>query len=71
VVDFGTATTISAVKGRRFLGGALLPGLRLMGEALHRGTAKLPPVEGVLDAAAEVKALGKSTIASMISGMIY
>lgn len=71
VVDFGTATTISAVKERNFLGGALLPGLRLMGEALHRGTAKLPPVDGVPDAALEVKALGKSTIASMISGMIY
>jgi type III pantothenate kinase len=71
VVDFGTATTISALKDRRFLGGALLPGLRLMGEALHRGTAKLPPVDGVLDAVPEVKALGKGTIASMISGMIY
>lgn len=71
VVDFGTATTISVLKDRIFIGGALLPGLRLMGDALHRGTAKLPPVESVLNATKQVEALGKNTIASMISGMIY
>jgi type III pantothenate kinase len=74
VVDFGTATTITAVKERRFIGGAILAGLRLMGEALHRGTAKLPSVDIALSAEAPeqpVKVLGKSTKASMISGMIY
>ncbi len=74
VVDFGTATCISVVKGRRFLGGSILPGLRLMGEALHRGTAKLPSVDVDLVMKAPEsyqKALGKNTIASMISGMIY
>jgi len=74
VVDFGTATTITAVKESRFIGGAILPGPKLMGEALHKGTAKLPFVDVVLKEEApgsRVKALGKSTIASMISGIIY
>jgi type III pantothenate kinase len=45
-----------------------------MGEALHRGTAKLPSVDIVLTGEVpepRVRALGKSTTASMISGMIY
>jgi type III pantothenate kinase len=74
VVDFGTATTISAVRERRFLGGAILPGVRLMGEALHKGTAKLPSVDPAAESKGSVPpvaALGKSTTTSMISGMIY
>lgn len=73
-VDFGTATTISTVKDGCFLGGAILPGVRLMGEVLHRGTAKLPAI----DLAAQtgemvppVSALGQSTTRCIISGMIY
>lgn len=74
VVDFGTATTISAVRDRRFLGGAILPGLRLMDEALHKGTAKLPSVYSAAESKGSVPlvaALGKNTTTSMISGMIY
>lgn len=73
-VDFGTATTISAAKDGRFLGGAILPGLRLMGEALHRGTAKLPAVDLATETGglvSPVAALGQSTTACIISGMIY
>lgn len=74
VVDFGTATTISVVRDSRFLGGAILPGIRLMGEALHGGTAKLPSVDfagKTVGLVSSVTALGKSTTACMISGMIY
>jgi type III pantothenate kinase len=74
VVDFGTATTVSAVRNSRFLGGAILPGIRLMGEALHGGTAKLPAVdftEKTNGSVSSVAALGKSTTACIISGMIY
>ncbi len=73
-VDFGTATTITAVKDRKFLGGAIMAGLRLMGETLHRGTARLPSIDTVLYQEASefrVRVLGKSTTASMISGIIY
>ncbi|MDA7951693.1 MAG: type III pantothenate kinase [Pirellulaceae bacterium] len=43
VVDSGTALTIEAISAESiFLGGAILPGLRLSAEALGRGTAHLP-----------------------------
>ncbi len=44
-VDFGTATTISVVgKNAVFLGGAILPGIRLMNESLSTGTSQLSAV---------------------------
>jgi type III pantothenate kinase len=46
VVDFGTATTVNAVSDDGvFLGGAILPGLRLSARALHEHTAALPLVD--------------------------
>jgi pantothenate kinase type III len=46
VVDFGTATTLTAItKDGEFLGGNILPGVRLALEALVEKTAKLPSVE--------------------------
>ncbi|NCF32073.1 MAG: type III pantothenate kinase, partial [Proteobacteria bacterium] len=46
VVDFGRATTVCAVsKDRVFLGGNIMPGVRLAMEALEAKTAKLPSVE--------------------------
>lgn len=68
VLDFGTATTVSFVgKGHVFKGGAILPGLELMGRCLSQGTAKLPEVAPE----APVSALGKDTAANILSGMIY
>jgi len=46
VVDLGTATTLETVtRDGRFIGGAILPGLGLMGTMLSVGTARLPEVE--------------------------
>ncbi len=46
VVDCGTALTLEIVDAqKRFLGGAIAPGRRLMRQALHCGTAQLPEVE--------------------------
>ena len=46
VIDFGTATTINVVNGsREYLGGTILPGLRIAMEALEKNTARLPTVE--------------------------
>jgi type III pantothenate kinase len=46
VLDVGTALTVNFVlPDRRFVGGAILPGPRLMANALHDYTAKLPRVE--------------------------
>ncbi len=68
VVDFGTATTITVVgKKKDLLGGAILPGLELMQGALHEKTAQLP----VIELRKPVKALGRSTSASILSGVVY
>lgn len=68
VLDFGTATTVSFVgKGRVFKGGAILPGLELMGRCLSEGTAKLPGVAP----GAPVSALGKDTASNILSGIVY
>lgn len=46
IVDMGTATTLELVsKSGEFLGGSILPGLKISVDALASGTAKLPSVE--------------------------
>ena len=68
VVDFGTATTVCAIsKEREFLGGNIIPGVRLAMEALEEKTAQLPSVEIV---PVEV-AIGRSTIESIQSGLFW
>jgi len=68
VVDFGTATTFDAVTAKRkYLGGAILPGLRISMEALQQKTAKLPPVEIIKPN----YACGKSTVESIQSGLYF
>lgn len=68
VVDFGTATTVCAVsKQREFLGGNIIPGVRLAMEALEEKTAQLPSVEIV----PVNVAIGRSTIESIQSGLFW
>jgi type III pantothenate kinase len=68
IVDCGTATKVDAVRpGRDYLGGAILPGLRISMEALEKSTARLPTVEIV--AAPEV--LGRSTVEGIQSGLYH
>ena len=68
VVDFGTATTVCAVtKDRVFLGGNIMPGVRLAMETLEQRTAKLPSVE-IKPARS---AIGKTTIESIQSGLYW
>ncbi|HET8649108.1 MAG TPA: type III pantothenate kinase [Gemmatimonadales bacterium] len=46
VVDFGTATTFDCVTADgRFIGGAIMPGLRTSADQLTQRTAKLPATE--------------------------
>ncbi len=45
IVDFGTATTLDVCSEEGFLGGAILPGVRLQLESLSKGTSKLKEVE--------------------------
>ncbi len=45
VVDFGTATTFCVIsKEKEYLGGIIMPGIRISMEALEERTAKLPRV---------------------------
>ncbi len=68
IVDFGTATTFSAVsKEGDFLGVAIAPGLGVAAEALSSRTAQLPRVSLVPPSAA----IGKNTVHSMQSGLVF
>lgn len=68
VTDFGTATTITVVGWKcNFLGGIIMPGLRMMKDSLHTKTAKLPDAPLNKPKAA----LGKDTISAITSGIIY
>ena len=68
IVDFGTATTIDVVRaGREYLGGIILPGLRIQMEALEHNTARLPNVEIVPPA----ELVGRSTVECIQSGLYF
>lgn len=67
VVDFGTATTFTAVSADAvFLGVAIAPGVNLAASALAGGTAQLPQVR----LAAPVSAIGTNTVDSIKSGVL-
>jgi type III pantothenate kinase len=68
IIDFGTATTFDVVRGgREYLGGIIVPGLRISMEALERNTARLPNVEIV----PAVELVGRSTVESIQSGLYF
>lgn len=68
IIDFGTATTFCVINAQKeYLGGVILPGVRLAVDALSLNTAKLPSVEII-----KVKqVVGRSTIESIQSGVFY
>lgn len=68
IVDFGTATTFCAVSSKgEYLGGAIAPGIGISAEALFSQSAKLPRIELIEPG----QAIGKNTINSMKSGIVY
>lgn len=68
VIDFGTATTYDLVDASgAFLGGITAPGIRTSAKALWEGAAKLPEIE----IKKPENILGKDTITSMQSGLVY
>ncbi len=65
VVNCGTATTIDALSGRgEFLGGLILPGMRLMQTSLYDAAAGLTPSKG------EYESFPRSTPNAIFSGAI-
>ncbi len=68
VIDMGTATTISAIDGKKqFLGGAILPGVAVSHDALVGRTAQLPKVAFEKPK----KIIGSNTVDSIKSGIMY
>lgn len=68
VADFGTATTFDVISGdKKYLGGAIAPGMRISMEALEQQTARLPSVEILKPDVA----CGRSTIESIQSGLFW
>ena len=68
LVDLGTATTIEVVdQGNTYVGGAIIPGVRVSAEALTSRTAQLPGIQ--LDRPKRI--IGKNTVECMRSGIMY
>ena len=66
VVDCGTAVTIDALAADgQHLGGVIVPGMRLMREALYRETRRIPPETG------EARLFGQSTRDCVWGGALY
>ena len=68
LIDMGTATTITVVEeGNSYVGGVIIPGIRVSAEALSAHAAQLPGIQ--LDAPRRV--IGKNTVESMRSGIMH
>ncbi len=68
LMDLGTATTIEVVEpGNIYLGGVIIPGVRISVDALTSRTAQLPGIS--LDRPKQV--IGKNTVDCMRSGIMY
>lgn len=67
MIDMGTATTISVVdKNKNYIGGMILPGVRVSLDSLVNRTSQLPRIS----LEAPKKMIGKNTIDCMKSGII-
>ena len=68
IVDMGTATTLDVVdKSGCYIGGVILPGIRVALDSLVSNTAQLPRIN--LDIPKRV--IGKNTIECMRNGIMY
>jgi len=68
IIDLGTATTFCAITAeKRYLGGAIMPGIRIAMESLSSKTAKLSAVEIVKP----IQAIGRDTASNIQSGLYY
>ena len=70
VIDAGSAVTVDAVRADGcFLGGAILPGLRMAASALSQATSQLPLVGPIADDWPDV--IGRSTQEAIRSGVLW
>ncbi len=67
MIDMGTATTITVLDEKKnYIGGIILPGLRVSLEALVNSTSQLPRIS----LEAPKKVIARNTVDSMKSGMV-
>ena len=68
LIDMGTATTICVIdEDKNYIGGMILPGLKVSLDSLTSRTSQLPRIS--LDPPKRI--IGKNTIESMKSGILY
>lgn len=68
VVDFGTATTFDAIsRAGEYVGGVIVPGVRISADALFDRAAKLPRIE----IKEPSRVIGNCTVTAMQSGIFY
>ncbi|RPJ57977.1 MAG: type III pantothenate kinase [Acidobacteria bacterium] len=68
IVDFGTATTFDAISALgEYLGGVIVPGVRISADALFVHAARLPRIE----IKEPSRVIGDCTVAAMQSGIFY
>ncbi len=68
IIDMGTATTIEVIdKDKNYIGGMILPGLKVSLDSLTSRTSQLPRIS----MEAPKRVIGKNTIECMKSGIIY
>lgn len=68
IIDLGTATTFCAIdEKKRYLGGAVTPGIGISMEALFQRASKLPRIE----LTPESSVICKNTVSAMQSGIYY
>lgn len=68
VIDMGTATTVTVVDDKkRYIGGAIIPGVMVSLESLVSGTSQLPRIS----MEAPRRAVASNTVDSMKSGIIF
>lgn len=68
IIDFGTATTFCAITANKeYLGGVILPGVKLSMQTLEAKTAKLPEVAIIKPE----QCLGRTTVKSIQSGLFF
>ena len=67
IIDMGTATTVSVIdRDKNYIGGMIIPGLKVSLESLVNRTSQLPRI----GLEAPKKAIGKNTVDCMKSGII-
>lgn len=68
IVDFGTATTYCYInEDKKYMGGAIAPGINISTEALYSKAAKLPRIE----ISRPEGIIGKNTVSAMQAGILY